>query len=216
MLYRIARLIRSDSTPYQGTSTLDRILLREVIHPLGFIIAILVTNYGLAFLPNVKFFDLIVFLAGFSLGVRRGSTVAIISWAVYGNFNPWGPTTGILLATVMGSELLYVLAGAWTRKIFALIKHRDHPLIAGALFGFAAFASTFLYDLITNIYTGLIWSGLAGNTDLLSWIWIALVNPGAGLFYILHIGSNMVFFIVIGIPIAKRIEKGSPKFPWQA
>jgi hypothetical protein len=215
MLYWIASLVRSDSGAYGKTSTLDRILLREVIYPLGFIIAVLVTNYGLAFVPNVKFFDLIVFLAGFSMGVRRGSTVAIISWAVYGNFNPWGQTTGPLLAVVMGAELLYALAGAWTRQILAFIKHRYHPVLLGALFGTAAFIPTFLYDLTTNVYTGLVWSGFAGNTGTIDWIWVALVNPGAILFYILHIGSNVTFFVVLGIPIARRIQKRKFEFPWQ-
>ena len=48
-------------------------LLVEAGAILAFVAAILATNIALTSFPNVKLFDLMVFLAGYALGLRRGS-----------------------------------------------------------------------------------------------------------------------------------------------
>ena len=58
------------------------LVVREVLAPGLFLAAILGTNYALSALPNVKLFDLLVFVAGYTLGVRRGATVAVGAWFV--------------------------------------------------------------------------------------------------------------------------------------
>ncbi|MCH8331075.1 MAG: hypothetical protein IH946_06810, partial [Bacteroidetes bacterium] len=70
-----------------------------------FVAAILGSNYALIGLPNVKLFDLLVFVAGYTLGLRRGATVAVAAGLVYGQANPWGYAQPSLLATLMGAEV---------------------------------------------------------------------------------------------------------------
>ena len=190
------------------------VLVREVLAPLAFIMAILATNYALAFIPNVKLFDLMVFVAGYTLGFRRGATVAVAAWAVYGPLNPWGPTTGPLLATVMGGEMLYALAGAGVRWVLPPGRVRLGPGLATLLFGAAALVSTTLYDLTANVYTGVFWARMTGSDDLGRWVWVALANPGAVFFYVLHVGSNLAFFTTLGPAMAKAVEKGKETIRW--
>ncbi len=92
------------------------LVVREALVPGAVVVAILLSNYAMAGLPNVKLFDLLVFVAGYTLGFRRGATVAVAAWLVYGQLNPWGATHSMLLATVMGSEVAYAAAGALAHR----------------------------------------------------------------------------------------------------
>jgi hypothetical protein len=190
------------------------VLVREALAPLAFVLGILATNYALAFIPNVKLFDLLVFVAGYTLGLRRGATVAVAAWLVYGNFNPWGPTTGPLLLTVTTSETAYALAGAGARWLLPPSRVRLGPGWATLLFGAAALVATALYDVAANVYTGVAWAGLSGGGDVARWIWVALTNPGALFFYFMHIGSNVAFFATLGPGLVKAAERGKEAIRW--
>ena len=96
-----------------------RSVARGLLAPSLFVVAILATNYALSGLPNVKLFDLLVFAAGYSLGLRRGALVAVTAWLVYGNVNPWGVAQAPLLLTLMGAEVGYAVAGALVRRFVA-------------------------------------------------------------------------------------------------
>ena len=161
---------------------------------LAFVAAILATNYALTGFPNVKLFDLLVFVAGFTLGFRRGAAVAVLAWAAYGTLNPWGATTGPLLATVMAAETVYAGAGAVMRMF---VKPSDLGLVPGRkniAIGAVAVLCTLVYDAITNAYTGLAWAQMAGSTDYGRWLAVALFNPGALFFTAAHVSSNLLFF----------------------
>ena len=198
----------------QRVGAMHPVLVREALVPLAFVLGILVTNYALAFIPNVKLFDLLVFVAGYTLGLRRGATVAVAAWLVYGNFNPWGPTTGPLLLTVMAGETLYALAGAGARWLLPPSRVRLGPGWATLVFAAAALVATALYDFIANVYTGLAWAGLSGGEDVAHWIWVALTNPGALFFYVMHVGSNVAFFATLGPGLVKAAEKGKEAVQW--
>ena len=190
------------------------VLVREVVVPLAFILAILTTNYALAALPNVKMFDLIVFVAGYSLGLRRGVTVAAGAWLVYGNFNPWGPTMPSLLATLMAAQTVYAVAGAVARRLLPPQRVRLGPGLATLLFAVAALLSTAVYDVAANIYTGVSWAHFARSSDVTRWVWVALANPGALFFYVMHVGSNVAFFATLGPGLVRGVEKGRDVSPW--
>ena len=100
-------------------------VLRELLAPGAFVVAILISNYALSALPNVKLFDLLVFVAGYSLGLRRGDAVAVAAWLFYGSFNPWGATHPQLLVTLMASEVGYAAAGSLVRP--AWLPYRQEP-----------------------------------------------------------------------------------------
>ena len=174
---------------------------------LAFVAAILATNYALASFPNVKLFDLMVFLAGYTLGFRPGAAVAVAAWMVYGNFNPYGPTTLPLLATVMAAETVYAGAGALVRRLFAPGSVRLLPSRSSLFFAAAAVVSTLAYDMAANLYTGISWAMFAGSTDYSRWIVTALFNPGALFFTAAHLSSNVLFFAAFAPLLVKGAEK---------
>ena len=190
------------------------VLVREVAWPMAFILAILASNYALTSMPNVKLFDLLVFAAGYTLGFRRGATVAAGVWLVYGNFNPWGPTTGPLLLTLMTAETVYALAGALARRVLPPQKVRLGLGWATLLFGAAALVTTVTYDVAANIYTGIAWADFAGSDDVGRWVRVALTNPGAMYFYFVHAGSNLAFFTMLGPGVVKAAGWARESSPW--
>ena len=214
MRYQAGKAVAMAAVGQDRARVIPPILVREVLAPLAFVASIIVTSYALAFLPNVKLFDLMVFVAGYTLGLRRGATVAVASWAVYGTLNPWGPTTGPLLITVMGAETLYALAGAGVRWLLPPGRVRLGPGLATLLFGVGALVATGLYDLVTNVYTGVVWAQVTASDDLGRWIWVMLTHPGAVFFYVLHVGSNLAFFTTLGPAMVKAVDKGKEALWW--
>ncbi len=205
-----ARTIAIDWAPER----LRRVVVGEVAVPAAFVVAILASNYALAAIPNVKLFDLLVFVAGYALGVRRGATVAVAAWFVYGQVNPFGYAPAPLLVTLMAAEVGYAAAGAVVRRFMPPKRVRLGPGLAWAAFACAALASTVAYDVATNVYTGIFWAGLAGSgASTSAWVWTALSNPGALFFMTAHVGSNLVFFTLFGPPLvlaARRLTRDAP------
>jgi hypothetical protein len=178
---------------------------------LAFVAAILATNLALTSFPNVKLFDLFVFMAGYTLGLRRGIAVAVLAWLVYGNSNPYGLTTMPLLATVMASETVFAAAGALVRRTIPPKSVRVLPSRGSLLFGGAAILCTLVYDGFTNVYTGISWAMLAQSTDYSRWVLVALFNPGALFFTAAHLSSNVLFFTAFApllIKGADTLRKG--------
>ena len=180
------------------SSTGAGLLTRELLAPGAFVLAILVSNYALAGLPNVKLFDLLVFVAGATLGLRRGVLVAVAAWLVYDIANPWGPAQLPLLLTKVGAEMGYAVAGALFARLGMLNALRLGPSNASLGFVVAALVTTIAYDLATNLYTAYFWAGLAGDTEYMRWIGVTLFGPGALLYMVLHVGSNVALFPVFG------------------
>jgi len=80
------------------------------------LIAILValsvsSNYALVWIPNVKFMDLLVFVAGLIAGPLDGAIVGALSWIVYGFLNPYGWVPTILIATALAETIYGILGG---------------------------------------------------------------------------------------------------------
>ena len=182
-------------------------LYREVLLPCTFVVLILVSNYLLSSLPNVKLFDLMVFLAGYTLGIRRGITVGIVAWFFYGQINPWGIASAPLLITLMASESVYALAGSLVSKVTHSKKVSVKPGVNHLLFLSAAVIATPIYDIFTNISTGYFWATIAGSSEYGHWIKSALLNPGALFFMLVHMGANAAFFTILGPALAKFIER---------
>jgi hypothetical protein len=183
------------------------IVVRELLIPGAFILAIFVTNYALAGLPNVKLFDLLVFVAGYTLGLRRGLIVATGAMLLYEVGNPWGPALPALLATKVAGELGYAVAGAIVRRMLTPDRLRLGPSRSTIGFVAAALVGSITYDLATNLYTAYFWANLAGSTDYVRWISVTLFGPGALLFMALHVGSNVALFPVFGPLLIKGAER---------
>ena len=192
------------------------VITRELFIPSMFVVAILTTNYALSGLPNVKLFDLLVFVAGYSLGLRRGALVAIGAWLFYGNVNPWGVAQAPLLITMMSAQMIYVFVGSLTRRFVSPDNIKLGPSRLTFALLLVALVTTLAYDLATNVYTAYFWAGLAGSNDYSSWLLPTLFGPGAVLFMVLHVGSNLMLFPVFGpllMRVSNKIEEvpGSPR-----
>ena len=199
--------------PRQGV--LGPALVREVAIPFAFILAILTTNYALTGIPNIKFFDLMVFVAGYTLGFRRGVIVATGAWLIYGTFNPWGVAGPLLLITMMMSEVVYAMAGAGLRRLASPRRLRFVFGWQSLLFAIAAIGCTLTYDMLTNVYTGVVWARMVGGTEYGRWVMIALFNPGALLFSAMHVGSNIFFFAFFGPVLVRGVERGKTALRWE-
>lgn len=177
-----------------------------------FLAAILASNYALSGLPNVKLFDLFVFVAGYSLGLRRGALVAIVGWFVYGQSNPWGYAQPSLLVTLMGSEVGYALAGALLARILPPGRVRLGPSIGWLGFAAAGLTATVVFDLVTNIYTGFFWAGVAGSADIASWVRLSLFHPASLAFAAIHLSSNVIFFTAFGPPLTRAVDSAQTRW----
>ena len=154
----------------------------------------------------MKLFDVLVFAAGYSLGLRRGATVAIAAWALHGTFNPWGMAAAPLLGVLMASETLYAAAGVAARALAGTGLVRRTVVFAAAAVG-----ATLAYDVATNVYTGLVWAGLAGGGETGRWLLVAVLGPGALAFGAIHLAANVTLFPVVGplaIAAARRLGAG--------
>ena len=191
------------------------LVLREVLVPGAFVLAILLSSYALSGLPNVKLFDLLVFVAGYSLGLRRGALVAVVAWLVYGQINPWGVAQAPLLMTLMTAEVGYAVAGSVVRILVPIRSVRLGPSRMSLALLAAALVATSAYDLATNLYTAYFWAGLAGSTDYSRWIRVTLFGPGALFFMAVHVGSNAVLFPVFGPLLVKGTERAKGAFGWR-
>jgi hypothetical protein len=172
-----------------------------------FIAAILGTNHALSSLPNIKLFDLFVFVAAYSLGVKRGAAIAASAWIIYGSFNPYGVTTPTLLISVITAEFIYVTAAVVARQILPPNEVNMTSTKTLIVLFACAVLGTLLYDISTNIYTGWAWSQASASSDYGRWIRLALFNPGAIAFSISHIASNIIFFVTLAPLLIKGVQK---------
>ena len=137
-------------------------------------------------IPNLEVLTLVVFGSGVLLGARDGSLVGALTMLVYTLLNPYGPAPPLVMAAQIVGR---AIAGAAGGGFAALgLPRRPVALRAGAL-ALAAIAVTALYDLLTNVATGLVF----GQTRY----WILAGIP----FSLWHIGYNVALFAALGAPL---------------
>ena len=188
------------------TVTLPKVF-QEAAVMAAFLIAILGTNLVLTNYPNVKMFDTLVFVAGYTLGFRRGAFIAATAWIIYGTANPFGSSGMLLLGVQIAGEVGYALAGAVARNIVLPEKIQVLPSSTSLMFGILAVLSTLTYDVVTNVYTALHWASLAQSTDYFRWIVGTLFNPVALFLAAAHLSSNVLFFAFFAPLISKAVCK---------
>jgi len=114
---------------------------------------VIVTNYALVELPNVKLEDTLVFASAYSFGLKIGAYVAIASELIWGILSPYG-FGGIIIPFLVAGELLYVFAGFFASKLWP--KPQKGLQYENIFFGALLAICAFLWDTETNIATGLI------------------------------------------------------------
>ncbi len=179
--------LAADSKPFQRQATRASVIAVMTA-------ACIVSNYLLIGIFNVKLMDLIVFSSGFLFGPSVGASVGILTWLVYGTLNPYGFSLPILISTSL-MESLYGIVGG-------LLGNRGEMgagIASNLKYGIVGFLLTFVYDLVTNIVSGLS-AGIPLTVALITGIPFAIA----------HEGSNAVFFFLGAPPLISAVGRLIP------
>ena len=138
-------------------------------------------------MPNFESITLVVFGAGILLGARDGVLVGSLTMLLYTSLNPYGPAPPVVMVAQVLGCALSGLGGA----MFARLGGPGWA-VAWRAFGLAVFALvlTALYDLLTNVATGLVFGQMR--------YWLIAGIP----FSLWHIGFNVALFVTLGVPLA--------------
>jgi len=179
--------LAADSRPFQRQATRASVIAVMTA-------ACIVSNYLLIGIFNVKLMDLIVFSSGFLFGPSVGASVGILTWLVYGTLNPYGFSLPVLVATSLMESVYGIVGGILGKR-----GKMGVGLTGNLKYGIIGFLLTFLYDLVTNIV-----SGLSAGIPL----GVALI---AGIpFAIAHQGSNAAFFFLGASPLISAVGRLIP------
>ena len=148
------------------------------------------TNYMMIGALNIKLMDLIVFTSGYMMGSGLGAFTGALIWLVYGTINPFGFSLPILASTIIG-ETMFGIAGG-----FFAGRGSDGALGFDPWAAVTGFLLTFVYDLFTNIVSG-VTAGIP--------IPLALITGTP--FMLAHTISNTVFFGFGFKPLVNSINK---------
>lgn len=145
-------------------------------------------GYLFSFIPNVELVIPTIFISGCITGISGGILTGIITFLIYGYFNPFGPSPLFLL---IAQSIGGTFAGIWG-GLYKIIKKKS-----AFVCGIYGFISVLFYDIITTITGFLIFP--SKNTFL------GYVIAGIP-FLIIHITSGTLIFIFIVYPLARRLK----------
>jgi hypothetical protein len=143
-------------------------------------------------IPNAQPLDLVIFCAGSLLGMRDGALVGGLTMLVYSTLNPYGVAPPLITITQVLGEAAYGVGGGLLARLG--LPRAPLPLRATGLV-VAALALTLMYDLVTNLGTGL----------LLGQVRVALM--GGIPFALMHMGTNLVLFAALGTPLVAVLAR---------
>jgi uncharacterized membrane protein len=138
-------------------------------------------------IPNFEVLTLVVFCSGILLGARDGMLVGAVTMLIYSLLNPYGAVHPLVTSAQVAGESAAGLAGAWFAA--AGLPSRPAPVRAVTL-ALAAALLTLLYDLVTNVATGILFGQVR----------VTLI--GGIPFALWHTASNVVLFALLGTPLS--------------
>ncbi len=115
---------------------------------------IIVSDYALAPVYNVKLMDTLVFASAYSFGFKVGASIAILSECIWSVVNPTGFYLPIIPFLAFG-EVLFAFAGYASSKIWKpneITAWNSRNIFLGAVLALCAA----IWDFETNIATGLL------------------------------------------------------------
>jgi len=137
-------------------------------------------------IPNFEPLTLPVFCSGVLLGTRDGALVGGLTMLVYSLLNPYGAVHPLVLAAQVAGEALAGAAGGVCARLG--VPGRG-PVARAVVLAVCGLALTVVFDLITNVATGLVYGQL--RATLLGGIPFAL----------LHLATNVATFAAVGTPL---------------
>ncbi len=151
------------------------------------LIALALTGAYAEAIPNFEVLTVVVFGAGILLGARDGMLVGAIIMSVYTLLNPYGPAHPVVMAAQVAGMAVAGAAGALFRRTG--LPERA-PAVRAAGLAVTALLVTVVYDLLTNLATGVVFGQL--GAVLLAGIPFALW----------HSGYNVFLFVTLGTPLS--------------
>jgi uncharacterized membrane protein len=137
-------------------------------------------------IPNFELMTLVVFLSGVLLGARWGAMVGAVCMLAYSVLNPYGPAHPVITLSQMAGEMVPGPAGA----VLAASGLPGRPVLPRMLvLAVAGALLTVFFDLITNLATGLLFGQIRATLI------------GGLPFALLHVGSNVALFALLGTPL---------------
>ena len=137
-------------------------------------------------IPNFEVLTLVVFCSGVLLGARDGALVGALAELIYSLLNPYGAAHPLVtLSQVAGVSLAGVAGGIAGRAGLP----RCRPVLRSVLLGVMAVGLTACFDLLTNLATGIVYGQMR------------LVLMGGIPFSLVHVGTNLLLFAVVGTPL---------------
>ncbi len=150
-------------------------------------------GYLLIAIPNVEIFTLILFLAGWGLGLGNGMAAAVVAAILYFGFNPQGGFFPPLLVAQILGAIAAPTAGSLIRRIHLSKKVFRIFLILSAII------ITLWFDILTNLAFP-----LTAGFDMRGII--ATLIAGIP-FALIHIGSNAVIFAILAPPLIELLKR---------
>lgn len=137
-------------------------------------------------IPNFEPLTLVMFCSGVLLGVQGGAFVGGFTMFVYSLLNPYGPVHPLIMLAQVAGETLTGAAGG----VFAALGLPGRgAALRAAMLAAAGLVLTALFDLITNLATGVVFGQM--RATLIGGIPFAL----------LHMGTNIAMFAAVGTPL---------------
>jgi hypothetical protein len=136
--------------------------------------------------PNFEVLTLVVFLSGVLLGASWGAWVGALTMLAYSLLNPYGPAHPLITVSQVVGEVVAGPAGAACAA--AGLPARGVGVRAAVL-ACAAVLITAWFDFLTNLATGLLYGQ------------IRMTLIGGLVFSLVHIGTNVLLFVVLGTPL---------------
>jgi len=148
--------------------------------------------------PNVEFTSLFTFVVGTLWGIIPGLTFGAFIMFVNGFLSPWGYAGLNMPFQMLGMAIVGITGGLYGKfsRREDFVKRGYEPVILGAF-------ATLVYDLITNF--GVAFSYILAGANPYVAVFTAL-STGA-LFSLIHVGSNIIVFAVLSIPLLVTFKK---------
>jgi len=141
-------------------------------------------------IPNFELLTVITFVGGWVLGPRWGAIPGGLGELLFSTINPYGLAHPLVLASqVVGMALSGVAGGALGR---ADVKNARARWVLVVLAGIAV---TIVYDLLTNVASGIAYGQMATT--------LKLAIP----FTLAHVGTNAALFATVGVLLVNALER---------
>ena len=141
-------------------------------------------------IPWLELQTLVVFAAGYLLGARAGAVIGAVAMGFYSLANPQGMAHPLVFVAQVSGRALVGAMGGWAQSVGlpAALGHRSLSLVLWAV------ACSLIYDLLTNVASGVVYGQMIPG--------LLLGIPWA----IAHLASNAVFFVLVGLPLFRLLD----------